>query len=380
MADNYLSYSSFQKALQSAKVSVHTPSSLNIGETLDVVCIVFIVIGVLFLVLGILGIIGAIFRLKALLITYAVVLLVLVVLELICVILVVTLRGKMEGWIKDALKDSMRNNYTGITGSDVDTLRWNFIMHSFQCCGVDNYTDFRTLPSAKWDTKVKIGFLVYGKQIPYACCKVKNDASCVLRPNNTAAFIERGCYHVMKNWVTNNTGAIVAVGVIILVTEIVLLVLAFMIFCTLRKKAYEKDGEMDLVVPCRLPQAHLVSRNQDLFNPSGVFMNPVYDGPTFHDNSIEIYPPRQSRELFNHYNEPKDAYDNGFHEQDSYTDSLNQNESFLKEPPWMSFATRLSSDNPYAKPMKRELRTEYSEQNAVYRTSGYFGSPPSEYC
>ncbi|KAK3575790.1 hypothetical protein CHS0354_039247 [Potamilus streckersoni] len=355
MADNYLSYSSFQKALETANVNVHTPSSLNIGETLDVVCIVFIVIGVLFLLLGILGLIGAIFRLKVLLIT-------------------------LEGWIRETLKDSIRNNYTGISGNDTDTLRWNFVMHSFQCCGVDRYTDFRTLPAAKWNTEIEYNGLVTGKQIPFACCQVKNDTTCVLKPNSTTAFIKRSCYQVMRNWVTNNTGVMVAVGVIILVTEIVLVVLAFLLCCTSRKKTYEKDREADPPEPCRLPQAHLVLRNQDLFNPSGVFMNPVYDGPTFHNHSVESYPPRQSRELFNHYNDPNDAYDNGFHEQDSYTGSLNESVDSLKEPPWMSFATRLSSDNPYAKPMKRELRTGYPEQTAAYRTSGYLGSPPSEYC
>ncbi|KAK3598332.1 hypothetical protein CHS0354_015345, partial [Potamilus streckersoni] len=38
MMDEYLDYSSYQKALESANVKVHTPSSLNIAETLDAVC------------------------------------------------------------------------------------------------------------------------------------------------------------------------------------------------------------------------------------------------------------------------------------------------------------------------------------------------------
>ncbi|KAL3886999.1 hypothetical protein ACJMK2_026955 [Sinanodonta woodiana] len=273
MADSYLGYSSFQKALESANINVHTPNSLNIGETLDAVCIVFIVIGVLFILLGMMGIIGAFVRLKSLLITYAVVLLVLVVLELTCVVLVTSLRGKLEGWIKDGLKDSIRNNYSGITGNDTDTLRWNFIMHSFQCCGVDRYTDFRALRPLRWSTDVEVDSIVTGKQIPYACCKVKNDNECVLNPNIKTAFIETGCYQVMRNWVTKNTGVMIVVGDIILVTEIVLLVLAFIICCTLRNK----DKETDPVETYQLQQMHPESRNQELLNPSDAFMNNPYN-------------------------------------------------------------------------------------------------------
>ncbi|KAL3887019.1 hypothetical protein ACJMK2_026975 [Sinanodonta woodiana] len=380
MADSYIGYASFQKALESVNYSVQTPSSLNIGETLDAVCIVFIVIGVLFILIGMMGIIAAFVRLKSLLITYAVVLLVLVVLELICVLLVTTLRGKLEGWIKDGLKDSIRNNYSGINGSDVDTLRWNVIMHSFQCCGVDRYTDFRALRPLKWSIDVELGSIVTGKQFPFACCKVKNNTNCVLSPSNTTAFIDMGCYQVMRNWVTNNTGVIVALGVIILVTELVLVVFAFVRCCLLQKKAHEKDGEMNPILTYKLPQVHLVSRNRDRVNPSDVFMNPVYDGPTIPDESIEIYPPRRSRELLNHYNEPRDTYNTDIYERDSYTDSLSQIESSLREPSQMSYEPGLSSDYPYAKAIKRELRTQYPERTAVDKRSAYFGAPPSENC
>ncbi|KAL3887018.1 hypothetical protein ACJMK2_026974 [Sinanodonta woodiana] len=300
MADSYLGYSSFQKALESANINVHTPNSLNIGETLDAVCIVFIVIGVLFILLGMMGIIGAFVRLKSLLITYAVVLLVLVVLELTCVVLVTSLRGKLEGWIKDGLKDSIRNNYSGITGNDTDTLRWNFIMHSFQCCGVDRYTDFRALRPLRWSTDVEVDSIVTGKQIPYACCKVKNDNECVLNPNIKTAFIETV---IMRNWVTKNTGVMIVVGDIILVTEIVLLVLAFIICCTLRNK----DKETDPVETYQLQQMHPESRYQELLNPKCILFVHIinYNQSTSHDEAVELYQPRQSRELFNHDNQPK---------------------------------------------------------------------------
>ncbi|KAK3575791.1 hypothetical protein CHS0354_039248 [Potamilus streckersoni] len=314
MTDKHLGYFNFQKALQSANVKVHTPSSLNIGETLDVVCIVFIVGGVLFLVLGIMGIIGTIFKLKALLITYAVVLLAVVVLELICVILVATITGKIEGWITDSLKESIRNQYTGITGNDIDTLRWNFIMHSLQCCGVNRYTDFRDLPAKKWIMDIEANSIVTGKRIPFACCKVKNDTTCVLNPNIKTSFIEKGCYQVIRNWVTSYSGVLVGVGVIILVIELILVVLGFVIFCTLRKKTYEGDQNRGQIQHFKLPHAHLLQRNQNMFYPGNALANPDYEEPVVHDNLENIHLPRHFREIL--YDEPINAYDKLSHFQD----------------------------------------------------------------
>ncbi|KAL3886997.1 hypothetical protein ACJMK2_026953 [Sinanodonta woodiana] len=383
MVDKYLDYSSFQNALESANVSVHTPSSLNIGEIFDVVCTAFIIIGVLFLLLGILGIIGVFMRLKSLLITYAVMLLVLVILEIIVVVLVATLRGKMEGWIKDALKDSIRNNYSGINGSDVDTLRWNFIMHSFQCCGVDRYSDFRELPARNWDIEIKFNNIVTGKQIPFACCNVKNDTFCVIRPNSTTAFIEKGCYQVMRNWVAKNTSVLVGVGICVWIIELILVVLAFVfICCKLRKGTYEQAEDLAPIQPYKLPHAHLVTRNQNLFHRSDVISNPAYVDPVWHDSSVEIFPLRQWRELYSKH--PSDNYDQVTHDMDTFKGSLSQNESygetFRGEPPKTSFASQRSSQVLGAKAWKRNLRNEFPERTAANRSSGHFGAPPSEYC
>ncbi|KAK3598331.1 hypothetical protein CHS0354_015344, partial [Potamilus streckersoni] len=61
----------------------------------------------------------------------------------------------------------------------------------FQCCGVDRYTDFRRLPAIKWNIDLDTNDIVAGMQIPFACCHVKNDVTCVLRPNSTTAFIDK---------------------------------------------------------------------------------------------------------------------------------------------------------------------------------------------
>ncbi|KAL3886998.1 hypothetical protein ACJMK2_026954 [Sinanodonta woodiana] len=281
MADKNLGYLQFQKALQNANVIVRTPSTLNMGETLHVVCNVFIIIGVLFLLLGIFGTVAAIVRLKALLIT-------------------------METFIIDSLKDSIRNDYSGITGNDLDTLRWNFIMHSFQCCGVNIYTEFRELPAKKWNVAITANNFITGKKVPFACCKVKNDTSCVLNPNNKTSFIAKGCYQVMRNWITNNTGVLVGVGICVLIIEVILVVLAFVIYCALRKKTNEREEEeIRPIQRFKLPHAHLVPRNHNLLFPGDANTAPAYDSPISHEKSVHQY-----KDVLNHYEQPIDAYDN----------------------------------------------------------------------
>ncbi|KAK3575792.1 hypothetical protein CHS0354_039249, partial [Potamilus streckersoni] len=140
---------------------------------------------------------------------------------------------------------------------------------------------------------------------------------------------------------------------------LILVVHAFIICCTLRKKAKENDEDMNPLQPYKLPHAQLESRNQKLFYPSDVISNPVYEGPTFYDNSVEIYPQRQSRELFNHYNQPTNVYDTFAHDEDTYRGAPSQNEfheeSTPREPSGRSFKSLYSSEVVYAKPRKREL-------------------------
>ncbi|KAL3886996.1 hypothetical protein ACJMK2_026952 [Sinanodonta woodiana] len=313
-ADTYLDFSSFQTALQSAKVSI--PNSMDIGATIDPIFIALIVVGAIFLVIGVMGLIGSIRKVKALLVTYAVGLLVLVLMQSVSAVLVATIPEKIENWIKESLKDSIRNDYTGIGGNDTVTLRWNYIMHSFKCCGVDSYTDFVLLEAKRWNRNFAIDNIIQKKRVPFACCINKTDTNCVRNPTNSSAFTEKGCYQILKSWVVNKLNVLIGVGVRILAVQVILTVIAFMMCCTSRKRVDDNDDDDDDKTrrqPNRISHAQLMPRDTNLFYPDSVTRNPAYEGPRWHGSSLAIYQPHPWKETANHYHKPPDTVYNSYY-------------------------------------------------------------------
>ncbi|KAK3598329.1 hypothetical protein CHS0354_015342 [Potamilus streckersoni] len=366
--DKYLDYASFQIAMKTSNISANIPTSLNIGETLNTIFIVFVTIGISFLLLGVLGTIGAVRKVKALLVTYAVLLLVFLVLELICVVLLTTIGNKIEGWIKDSLRDSIRDHYVGINGNDTSTLRWNFIMHSFKCCGVENYTDFR--PAKKWGPNIPNGGIVSRRQLlPFACCKVKNDQNCVYYPSSENAYIDTGCYHALRNWFVDMTDIFVGIGASVFVIELMLVVFVFIICCTLGKQSdYDDNEENDAMQPYRVPHEHFRSPKPNLFYPR----NPVYN---YYDSSVEIYPSRSFKEHTYHNYEHIDAYGERHH--DRHIGSLRPNqiygETYQRTPSRTSIESLYSSEVQWPKAEK-----EKQKRPAAFGVLCYCGGPPPE--
>ncbi|KAL3887021.1 hypothetical protein ACJMK2_026977 [Sinanodonta woodiana] len=364
--DKYLDYASFQLAMKISNVSAQVPTSLNMGETLTIIFIVFVTIGIVFLLLGVLGTIGAVRKVKALLVTYSVSLILFLVLEVICVVLMTTIGDKIEGWIKDSLKGSIRDDYVGINGNDTSTLRWNFIMHSFKCCGADNYLDFER--AKKWSpNKPNGGIIQRTQEIPFACCKDKTDQVCVRSPSSQNSHIDKGCYHALRDWFVNRTGVFVGIGATVLAIQLMLVVFVFIICCTLRKQSDHKENEEnDAIQPDRVSQEHFLSPKPIMIYPR----NPAY---SYYDSSVEIYPSHSFRERTYHNNQPID----GHHYVDRYMGSLRSNQSYgetyQRTPSRTSFASLYSSNVQFPKAGK-----EKQKRTAVFGILCYCGGPPPE--
>ncbi|KAL3887015.1 hypothetical protein ACJMK2_026971 [Sinanodonta woodiana] len=309
-ADTYLDFSSFQTALQSAKVSI--PNSMDIGATIDPIFIALIVVGAIFLVIGVIGLIGSIRKVKALLVTYAVGLLVLVLMQSVSAVLVATIPEKIENWIKESLKDSIRNDYTGIGGNDTVTLRWNYIMHSqyyiilyifsSNVVVLDSYTDFVLLEAKRWNRNFAIDNIIQKKRVPLPVALTK--------------LTQTGCYQILKSWVVNKLDVLIGVGVSILAVQVFLTVIAFMMCCTLRKRVDDNDDDDDDKTrrqPNRISHAQLMPRDTNLFYPDSVTRNPAYEGPRWHGSSLAIYQPHPWKETANHYHKPPDTVYNSYY-------------------------------------------------------------------
>ncbi|KAL3887002.1 hypothetical protein ACJMK2_026958 [Sinanodonta woodiana] len=303
--DKYLDYASFQLAMKTSNASAQVPTSLNMG---------FIV-----------------------LFQYAVSLILFLVLELICVVLMTTIGDKIEGWIKDSLKGSIRDDYVGINGNDTSTLRWNFIMHSFKCCGADNYLDFKG--AKKWSPhKANGGIIQQTQKVPFACCKDKTDQFCVRSPSSQNSHIDK----------------------------LMLVVFVFILCCTLRKQSDHKENEEnDAIPPYRVSQEHFLSPRPNMIYPR----NPAY---SYYDSSVEIYPSHSFRERTYHNNQPID----GHHHVDRYC-SLRSNQSYgetyQRTPSRTSFASLYSSNVQFPKAGK-----EKQKRTAVFGILCYCGGPPPE--
>lgn len=185
-----------KNVLQDTKLESFDVDSINLGEVMKSISIGLIVGGLALFTLAMLGCCGACYTIKCMLKLYAIVVIIFVIVEAIGLGL---LYGKPD-LVKDQIKDSMKD-YKGIESSEVMSLAWNIIMIQFQCCGVDNATDFK-LYAKSWKNNITIVKVNYLLETPIACCKTLPTAEdlssfqCAMQKgfNISMSNAEKGCY------------------------------------------------------------------------------------------------------------------------------------------------------------------------------------------
>merc|ERR1712042_273158 len=100
--------------------------------------------------------------------------------------------------------ENIKRHYGGDDATDVSSYGWNFIMATFQCCGVDNHTDMHR--AKNWDRRMFLNGYQYLKEIPLACCQHEidvlankkfgalTDKNCTIRPTERNSHIDRPCW------------------------------------------------------------------------------------------------------------------------------------------------------------------------------------------
>ncbi|XP_045208026.1 tetraspanin-1-like [Mercenaria mercenaria] len=262
LLDSYLqdAYSAFQKALEDAASDNNINiSDLDIGDIAGDASLAFIVIGAFFFILGIFGCIGAVCKVKFLLIVYTIVLMTIFIAELVFVILLFTIKSTLDGWIRSPLITKLQDDYTGINGNDTFTLTMNFVMHEFECCGIDNYKEFNN--SKRWKRTID-------QTIPFICCKNSSDTQCVSNPSENNSFIDQGCYEAVNNWLTDHSSVLIGVGTSVAAIQLLLIIFSLVICCQSRKDDDDKNSYSDdiAIQPYREPEGY--GHQNDYYNGS----------------------------------------------------------------------------------------------------------------
>ncbi|XP_069760609.1 uncharacterized protein [Narcine bancroftii] len=170
-----------------------------------------IAIGTTIMVVGFLGCLGAIKENKCLLLSFFIILVTIFFMELILVILFFVYRTEVGEYVRRDLKrglmlyDSEGN--VGLTNA------WNIIQNEYECCGVDNATD--------WDS------LMGGNFVPDSCCQ-EYSQKCGL--HDPSKWFANGCYDKIAAFIEQRSVVLGSVAMSVVVIQILGMVFSMILF------------------------------------------------------------------------------------------------------------------------------------------------------
>nr|WP_171492036.1 tetraspanin family protein [Acinetobacter baumannii] len=151
----------------------------KIGAKLHPLIILLIVLGCFILMLSFFGCCGAIKENYCMLMTFSTIIFLIFIIEIGVGIAAYVFRDKLAENIKEAAEEDMQNYGKEKTATDF----WDDVQKQFDCCGVENYTD--------WENVFK------NNTLPSSCCDEKNgETNCTTQP--PIHFHEKGCFDALK--------------------------------------------------------------------------------------------------------------------------------------------------------------------------------------
>jgi hypothetical protein len=197
------------------------------------VSVLLIVVGLFVLIIGIVGAVGALFASKAfgrvILIIYAIGLGLLVVCEIAGGIAAAVARNSLENVFRDSANTTFQNYNNSDDTSERDT--WNQFQKDFRCCGVENYTDYRSI--------------FQNKSVPVSCCDTEKaekelvDCANVTTDGNATFLYQKGCADALIDAIDHNLGAIAGSAIFLALIQIVGIVMACFVAVFRKEKTYE---------------------------------------------------------------------------------------------------------------------------------------------
>ncbi|XP_062577241.1 CD63 antigen-like [Saccostrea cucullata] len=216
--------------------------SFNAADLADGLAITMVVIGGLILVIATLGICGACKKAKGCLCVYSLIVLSLLVGKVIVVVLWVLMNAEVQSYLKSQLLSQLTNKYSAddLTTDEISTA-FNFLFMTLECCAVNAVTgqtnDFDNTP---WIAGAG------SKHIPIFCCSGidANSAGATYTActdNVSAGYYSIGCYDAFYNLIMKYSIYYIAVGVTILIVEVLGVIFAC---CMCKKIGKTENGKV----------------------------------------------------------------------------------------------------------------------------------------
>ncbi|XP_046327083.1 CD151 antigen-like [Haliotis rufescens] len=152
-------------------------------------------------------------------------------------------KGYLESEGHGVLIDTVKN-YTGAGNSTID-----FLQIEFNCCGADNYTDYR---NSEW----VLNQMPPKRYVPDTCCRGKgkdvkshrpaNATICreeaepgsPIQPEDRTQLQQRGCFPAIRDWIGGQSIILICVGIGIALIQVLGIIFAVCL-CRNRSEYYE---------------------------------------------------------------------------------------------------------------------------------------------
>jgi len=161
-----------------------------------------VAVGALIFVISFLGYCGALQESRVLLTAYGLFTLLMLGLQVAALTLVVVYQGPADSHSRTLLQASL-GSYSPDSPRDAVSVSWDLVMSTHQCCGVNNYTDFRDARRFQEASRLE----GTGRAVPPACCILEGpradlrpaDSTCTSLPSRQNSYYNKGCYNKFVN-------------------------------------------------------------------------------------------------------------------------------------------------------------------------------------
>ncbi|XP_055959332.1 CD63 antigen-like [Patella vulgata] len=184
--------------------------------------IVLIVIGFVIFIVATFGCCGALKENYCCIMTFAVLLGVIFIIQIAAGISGFVLRESMRDQVVVILKGA-EHNY-GKDGKGGVTKAWDKLQQKFECCGVENYTEWYSLLTPKL--------------VPTSCCVDPKSTECANRTQtlNETEFYTQSCEEGFVGWLDYEIALVGGVGIGLAFVEVVGIILACCLAMAIRKE------------------------------------------------------------------------------------------------------------------------------------------------
>lgn len=233
-------------ALAQAVEDAHMPDLKLYTDMPGRVALGFLISGIALFIISLLGCCASANHNRSLLIFYGIFLGSVLLVQCILMILLFSVKKELNEAMKQPMMENIKTHYGGDNKQDVASYGWNFIMATFQCCGVDNYTDLHR--ATQWDRRTIIHGYQYLKEIPMSCClhdvnlmlnkKLTNikDRNCTIHPTPHNSYINKPCWPSIQHAISDQSALMMSVGVCVFGFQIFLVVINIYLCNNAQKK------------------------------------------------------------------------------------------------------------------------------------------------